>query len=291
MSSSSVSYFIDASKQMIIYFGIPILIAGVIGGFLDVIIFRSIRIFRQSSCIFYLTIMSIVNIGQFITGLLYQIMVNGFNIDWTLSSVFYCKFKWYCLNMCAVISLTCTCLATIDQFLATCPSHRWHKWNNIKVAHTATAIFTCIWLIYGIPYLIYNNLIVLSPTGKLVCTATDTAFYQYHYYSSLWLIGGFLPVFINALFGLLTYFNVQRSNRRTLPRIRRELDRELTIIVFVQIIYHFFAIVPFLIVSILVVDLIIKKDPLMAAKLQFANVLTTCLYYLNFAVSIKILNR
>jgi hypothetical protein len=135
--------------------------------------------------------------------------------------------------------------------------------------------------------LIYNNLIVLPSTDKLTCMTTDSIFYRYYYYSSLWLLGSFLPSLIIALFSLLTCFNVQRPNRRRLPFIRRELGRHLTVIVFVQIIYNFLAIVPYLIVTILIVDLVIMQDPLSSAKLQLANVVTICLYYLNFLVSMK----
>jgi hypothetical protein len=286
MSSSPISSFIHASQKVIIYCGILILITGVTGCLLNVIIFRSMKIFRQSSCIFYLTIMSIANMGQLITGLLPRILVNGFNIDWTQSSVFYCKFRWFCPYVCALISLTCMCFATIDQFLATCASRRWQKWSDIKVAHVATAISICIWLIYGIPYLIYVDIITSSLTGNPECTATNKNFYQYHNYSSLWFLGGLLPVAINAIFGLLVYFNVQRSSQPIISLIRYELDRQLQIIVYIQIIYNFVAIVPFIIVTILIVDLMIMKDLLLTAKLQFANVVTFCLYYLNVFVSV-----
>lgn len=285
-SSTPISNFVDASTKVLIYCGIPILIAGVIGGLLNVIIFRSSRYFRQSSCIFYLTIMSIVDIGQLITGLFPQIMTNGFNIDWTKTSVFCCKLKWYCLYVCALISFTCMCFATIDRFLATCPSRRWQKWSHIKVAHFVTIISICIWLIYGIPYLIYVDIVNLSPTGIVGCIAINQIFYQYHYYSSIGLLGGLLPILINALFGLLLYLNLQHLDEHRLPLHRREFNRELSMIVFVQIIYNFISIIPFIIVTILVVDLMIKKDPLFTAKLQFASVITTCLYFLNFSVSI-----
>ena len=74
------------------------LIAGVIGGFFNIIVFLSLQTFRQSSCAFYLTIMSIVNIGQLFTGLLSRIMISGFDIDWTVTSLFYCKFRYYCFQ-------------------------------------------------------------------------------------------------------------------------------------------------------------------------------------------------
>jgi len=51
-----------AIQQIAKYYGIPVFIMGVSGGFLNIIVFLSLKTFRQNSCAFYLTIMSIVNI-------------------------------------------------------------------------------------------------------------------------------------------------------------------------------------------------------------------------------------
>jgi len=59
------------------------------------IIFLSLRIFRENSCAFYLTVMSLLNIGELITGYLPRINASGFDIDWTQISLFYCKFRWF----------------------------------------------------------------------------------------------------------------------------------------------------------------------------------------------------
>ena len=69
------------SKQITIYFGSSILILGIIGGLLNLLVFLSLKTFRESSCAFYLTIMSAVNVGQLITGLLTRVMDVGFSIE------------------------------------------------------------------------------------------------------------------------------------------------------------------------------------------------------------------
>jgi hypothetical protein len=100
MSSSSIILsFTFAGQQITIYVGISILIVGVIGGLLDTLVFLSLKTFRQSSCAFYLTVMSVVNVGQLLTGLLSRVMISGFTVDWTETSVFYCKFRLFVLQM------------------------------------------------------------------------------------------------------------------------------------------------------------------------------------------------
>ncbi|CAF4308738.1 unnamed protein product, partial [Adineta steineri] len=68
MSASYISSLNFIAQQMTIYLGIPILISGLIGGLINVIVFLSLQTFRQNSCAFYLTVMSIVNIGHLSTG-------------------------------------------------------------------------------------------------------------------------------------------------------------------------------------------------------------------------------
>ena len=78
--------------------------------------------------------------------------------------------------------MTCLCLATIDQYFATCSRPRWQQWSNIKLAHRLSNIIVIIWILHGIPYLIFYNHIILSNTDNVICTSTNNIFQQYHTY-------------------------------------------------------------------------------------------------------------
>jgi hypothetical protein len=285
MSTSNISSLTFISQQVYIYMGIPMLIAGLVGCLLNTIVFLSLQTFRQNSCALYLMFMSAANIGQLITGLLFRIMISGFGIDWTLSSTFYCKFRFYCVTVCTVISFTCMCLATIDQFLATYHKPRWQQWSNIKVAHRIIIVFIIFWLLHGILYLIYVDHIPSPITGKLTCMSHNPIFQQY--YVNFYTAGliGFIPISINTLFGILAYHNITHLAHRTVPLVRRELDKQLTSIVLMQTLFVFVTAVPYIIVTILNSNLNIVQQGNNAEKLQFASTLTICIYYLNFAVS------
>ena len=86
-SPSTVSSLANVCQQVTLYVGQAILILGIIGGILNLIVFLSLRTFRQSSCAFYFMIMSCMNIGQLLTGYFSRIMITGYNIDWTQTSV------------------------------------------------------------------------------------------------------------------------------------------------------------------------------------------------------------
>jgi hypothetical protein len=287
MSTSIVGAFSSIGQQVSFYFGIPILISGILGGCFLILIFNSLQTFQQNSCVFYLTIMSIFNIGQLVTGLSSRIMITGFDIDWTKTSNLYCKFRNFHNEVCSSISLTCICLATIDQFFATCSRPRWQQWSNFKLARFLVTTFVLISLLQGILYLIFSNIINSSRSGTVLCSTSNQIFLQYHSYFNLPILLGFLPVLITVSFGLLAYYNVREINYRTVPLVRRELDKQLTVMVLVQVFINSFTILPQAIANALYLNSTMMSDPHTAAKIQFANSLTAFFYYINFAVSVK----
>jgi hypothetical protein len=116
MSATSFPY---TGRQIIIYCGTPVFIASVAGGLLNTLVFLSLRTFRQSSCAFYLTIMSILNICNLFLGLFSRILIALSGVDWTETSLFYYKARPYFGQICTGTLMTCWCSATIDQYFAT----------------------------------------------------------------------------------------------------------------------------------------------------------------------------
>lgn len=266
------------------YFGITVLSAGLIGGLFNIVVFLSLRTFRQSSCAIYLTIMSIVNIGQLLTGMLSRIMISGFNIDWTIESLPYCKARLLIFQFCTLISYTCLCLATIDQYFATCSRPRWQQLSSIKVARVLIIMTIVIWTIHAIPYAIFSNH-VISSNGRIICTTTNPYFSNYRAYFIGLILIGFLPVIITVFFGILAYRNTQQLTHRTIPLVRRELDKQLTTMVLFQVLINTLTDIPFVIMNALTSNSAITNDDVIWAKLQFAFSLTLMLFYSYFAVS------
>ncbi|CAF4585351.1 unnamed protein product [Rotaria sp. Silwood1] len=287
--STSVNFTRNsASEEITIYLGIPILGTGVLGGTLNIIVFMSLKTFRQSSCAFFLTIMSFVNIGQLLFSLLSRIMITGFDADWTDYSLVYCKFRNYFLQVCALTSYTCMCLATIDQFLATSLHVHWQQFFNIKKAYVLCILFFIIWLLHGIPTLIWYDLSLLPTTGRLICTITNPVFDLYIAYGYLIILTGILPICITVLFGFLAYWNVRQIPYRTVPLVRRELDKQLTSMVLVQVVFNCFTILPYIICLFLVDTLDPNSMSMNMSDLGFGQHISIIIYYLYFASSFYI---
>jgi hypothetical protein len=287
MSSSIISYLNFVNQQVNIYFGFTILAAGTIGGILNILVFLSLRTFRQNSCGFYLIIMSIANIGQLYTGLLSRIMISGYGIDWTETSLFYCKFRLLFFQLCTLISYTSLSLATIDQYLATCSRPSWQQWSNIKVAQRLTLGMTFIWILHTIPYAILYFQVESPTTGKMTCVSTSAIFLEYRAYFAGLVLSGFLPVIITVLFGILAFRNVQQLAYRTVPIVRQESDKQLTKMVLVQVLLNFLTNIPFVIINAVTTNPNITNDPVILAKLQLAFGITLMFFYSYFTVSHK----
>jgi hypothetical protein len=83
----------------------------------------------------------------------------------------------------------------------------------------------------------------------------------------------------------MAYRNIQQLAYRTVPFVRRELDKQLTIMVLVQLICNFLTLVPNLLVYIISLYGNIQ-DPVIKAQVNLIAAVTICLYYSYFAVSI-----
>jgi hypothetical protein len=287
MSSSTASSLAFASQQVVIYIGLFIFIGGIIGGPLVLTVFLTLHTFRQNSCAFYLTVMSFVNTIHLFTGLLTFIMSNGFGINWTDMSLFYCKFRAFYVQLSILTSFTCLCLATIDQFLATCPNPRWHQWNNIKFARSMMIGAVIVWILHGIPFLLYYNHTLLPNTGKAGCAIVNVNFSKYYTFFCLACLTSTLPTIIMISFAILAYRNVKQIAHQTVPLIRRELDKQLTVMVLVQVFCDIFAVVPVIIQTVSTTIIGTPSDSFTAIQINFTKVLTGTLYYFHFVVCIN----
>ncbi len=280
MSASYTPFLTIISQQVTIYLGMFILIAGLFGGLLNLIVLLSLKTFRQCSCAFYLTAMSFANIAHLIFSLIPYIFIYGYNIDWSSNSMIYCKLRFYFVQLWLLTSFTCMCLATIDQFLATCFNPYWHRWCNIKLARYIIIGFFLLWLLHGIPSAIYFNVIISSTDlNQTICLITNLIFQQYYTFGYVFIFMGTLPLTIMVLFGLLAYYNVRNIAYRTVPLVRRELDKQITQMVLVQVIYNFFVLIPFVIVTLVTFNFP-NND-----QIAFIQIFVIIIHNLYFAVS------
>ena len=285
MSKSFISWLNFLGPQISIYGSASILTLGLLGDILNLLIFLSLRTFRESSSAFYLIIMSIFNIGQLLVGLLTRVLLYIYGDDGTGSSLFFCKFRLFFSQICVMISLTCFCLATIDQYCGTSSRLRLRQICRIKIAGFLVIIFSVFWTLSGIPCILLYYHTAPSSTGQIKCVATNAIFLQYRIYSYL-ILSGFLPISIIFFFGLMAYRNIYKIQHHAVPLVRRELDKQITKMILTQVIVSIFTLLPYIITNIVSMNLQNNSNSLVQAQLTLSIHITLNIYYIYFAVSI-----
>ncbi len=262
---------------MNIYVGLFIFITGVIGGLLNIIIFTSLKTFRETSCGFYLTVTSVFNVGQAIFALTTRILDSGFSINLT-NLPWSCKLLTFLEESCVLLSLTSMSLATIDQFLS---MTNYRHFSSLRLAHRYIIIGCCVWFLHGIFALIYWD----TPDG--FCIPTSLGYRRYLSYFYLPVLLGCLPIAVMVIFSLLSYFNIRSIASRQINIVRLRRDRQLTAMALLQVAFIVFASIPYTIYNIYDLNTIVT-DADESPRRRLIGTVTVLLYYESFAVSILI---
>jgi len=241
MSSSDIATLEFAAQQITIYIGWFSLIVGFLGNSLNITVFMTLNTFRQTSCAFYLTAASSMNIVQILCGLLPRILISGYSIDLTKTSLFVCKIHVFMGFIATLIWLTFMTLAVANQFASV--TTRWRHLCNRRLAQQIVLVVIVFWCLYGIPYLIFYNIYVPPTTGLPTCTNTNSYFAIYISHFQLPILLGCLPLLIQIVFGVLICVNLHGEISRRAPQIRLRRDKQLTAMVrtfFVKITFSIF---------------------------------------------------
>ena len=270
------------SHKINLYFGSIILFAGIFGSILNLIVFSRLR---QTSSSLYLLIISVLNIGQLLTGLLTRVMISGFDLDWTNHSLFYCKFRQFFNQFCSSTSFSLICLATIDQYFITCSNRHWHRYSNMKIARFSTIFFICFWILHGVPYLIYNEHTTILNSNRFFCVTANEALRNYFFFFYNTFLASLLPVAINSIFAVLVHQNLQQNAEKNLFIIRRTFEKQLTTIILVQDLFSFCFLMPHIFGNLFTFHSVMINDLSSIPKLIVRHSVTLMIYHLHFAVS------
>jgi len=220
-------------QQVALYGGLFLIVTGIIGNGINIFIFSSVRNYRKTPCTFYFLIASIYNITYITINLISGVVSVGSGFDLTRISASWCKIREYSLFTLCLIPLSCSCLATIDQYFVTSQSANLRRFSNIKCAYRTVFIVSIIWFLHGIPYVLFYN---ISPITK-TCMNTNAIFVIYTPIYVIVLLSA-IPVVVMVLFGYLAYRNIHLTRALAEQRADRQLLR-MTLIQVVLIVICF----------------------------------------------------
>jgi len=272
-SSSTIDTLNFLTEQISLYFGLFIAITGIFGQIFNIIIFTTLKTFRETTCGFYLTIVSIANLFQCAPILISVITLWNNNL---YASGILCKFHFFLLQYFGMVSLTGMCLTTIDQFLS---MTRYRNWNNMRLAIRCIIFIWIFWFIHGIVTFIYYD------SNKITCIMTNHIFAKYYTYFYLLILRGILPVIIISIFSLLAFFKIRSTANRQMNIIRLSRDRQLTAMTLLHVSFIVISTLPFVIVYAYALNLN-TTDALLNARNGLIIGVTSLLSFEGYAVSL-----
>jgi hypothetical protein len=269
------------SQQFTIYTGFGLLLAGIVGNGLNILILSTVHAYRTTPSTFYFLVGSIVNIIYILINLTTRILSVGYGIDYTNTSSILCKMRQFLLVTPAILSITLSCLAMIDQFLVTSRIVYLRRCSQIKWAHRIVFIAIIVWCLHGIPIILFFHISPISNT----CTESNAAFDIYVIVYDLGIVCG-IPALIMVVFGWLTYRNIHQI----IVLAEQNADRQLVRMTLIQVGLVIISLIPYGIYSTyILITSSVTKDTDRQEKEYFAYTIVSMVTYFYYVVCLLIL--
>ena len=263
-----------------VYSSVLILFFGLIGNILIILVFTFLRIFHGNRAAFHLSIEAATNIGVLLAILPSNIAKYELNMDPVNMSLTWCKLQTMSAYCFGFYSFYVVCFLALDQFLSTNHRTTWRQMSTLRLAHRLTLFNTSLTVVHGILFLVF---IEIGSEGCVFYHPIVKMYFSLCFYP---ILAGVLPFFVSILFSLFAYRNVRRIVRRQIPLVRRRLDQQMTAIALVRVVCMVIFMVPFLVSSL--IDLNVNRNDLddMGNAIYNLFLMTTSLLaYVNMSVS------
>ena len=229
-------FLVQLTQQYTRYVGFFLLTIGVVGNALNIIVLSAVQSYRSNPTTFYILIGSAYNMVIMFVGLISRILESGYGMNLTESWLLWCKFRIYFIASVAIVPSYCQCFATLDQYFVTSSNARIRQLSTIRRAYGAMIGLSIVCLLHGIPFFVYYEI----SSSKHKCGPTNSSLNMYF---PIFILGVFLfiPALWTMTFGYLTYRNVSRSA----GLVNLNADRQLTVMVCMQIILIILSTIPY----------------------------------------------
>ena len=233
------SIYNDIGAQFTAYFGMFLVVAGVLGNLLNVFVFRLNNLRNPS--IFLLFVSSCASLVYLLGSLLVRVLFVGFNVRWFESSWIWCKLRLHIGQVAWFISITCICYAVIDRFFVSSREEKWRRRSRTSTTRRITVLIVLFWLLHALPILIFPDE-VINEHGRPRCNSLFVPYFnRYVAYFVLPVLTMVGPVSILILFGCLTYRNLNSIS--SISR-RQRVQRPLTSMILLQTVFVVIASAP-----------------------------------------------
>ncbi|UJR09499.1 hypothetical protein I4U23_013737 [Adineta vaga] len=270
-----------AQKFMVQYCHSTFFVLGMVGSFMNILLF-SMRRLRSNSCCIYFLVSSICALILLPIGIIPQLyaLYNSPNPFTTIVS--FCKARSYLNQTSAMSCRWLLVMACLDRCSSCSTNVFIRRFSSLIFARRIVLLIIFIWLILPIHTLIYNN---IQPPGNIACSISDETVSMYHRFYTI-LLGGVLPFLIVSMSSLIIWKNFRdQQNRRIVisTNQRNQIqERQVLIMLMIQIIIFLISTIPFMSFNIYdtMTKTITNKSSDRKAIESFCKTLTELLIYL-----------
>ena len=285
--SSISANILKVVPQYSFYIGCIIFISGIIGNTLNILVFTNLKLFRTNGSAVFLTVESISNLIYQILSFTLPTLTVIYGDDLTARSLVWCRLRYIWAQTCVLTSFFMVCFAACDQFFSTNCRFNLRLTCTLKLARYVAFVEPCMCLVHSV--LFGFSFDIQSSLGCAISNPTWARYASLFYYP---VLTGLLPIVVASSFSLLAFCNVRRIIRLRVPIVRRELDRQMTAMVFVRVVFLVILTLPYATYRIYVINFPFSRtDRLQYAIGQLLQAIFLTFMRLNFTVRFTSLTR
>ena len=169
----SVAVLNTVSRQLIIYGGFFLSLAGIIGSCASLYVFTRPRYRRAPCCVFILTGAAFDLILLIIALLTYRTVSQVLQYDPIVFSLSLCKARLYLIDACVSIPIWCSCLATFNRYCITSRDPTQRHWCSFRRSVTMATSLVLAFVIYRSPDLYHADVFLVN--GRWICDISPSA--------------------------------------------------------------------------------------------------------------------
>ena len=198
----------------------------------------------------------------------------------TERSLVWCRLRYIWAQTCVLISFSMVCFAACDQFFSTNYRFNLRLTCTLKLARYLAFVDPCICLVHSV--LFGFSFDIQLSLGCVISNPTWARYASLFFYP---VLTGLLPIVVASSFSLLAFRNVRCIIRLQVPIVRRQLDRQMTAIVFVRVVFLVILTLPYAMYRIYVINFPFSRaDRLQYAIGQLLQAIFLTFMRLNFTV-------
>jgi len=208
---------------------------GITGNLANIFVLTRPRLIQYASSHFFLA-MAINNLigSAFVSTT--DVLSIGYRININTMSIVSCKLVRYFSDLFALLTSYFIVLASIDRFCASSRSASIRRLSNVKMARI---MIISLVLFFALIYINTLVLIEINPSDRLGCAIRPKSLYHKVFTTAQVFIYAIFSPFLMIVFGCLTIYHTKKIRiQPTNVATHRRTERQLTIMLLIQVAMH-----------------------------------------------------